>query len=332
MRRRIFIGMTGVVAAWPLAGLAQPAGKTHRLAILAQSPPVDSVTGKRQRIWLALFEELQRLGFVEQQNLAVDWRVSTGSDRQVAALAREIVAMKPDVIFTPDQRMAGVLKATTAIPIVAILSDPVGFGFAASLARPGGSVTGFSIDVGPEIGAKRLGWLKEAVPAVSRLAWLTPRRHWESRFREQLARASNALGIVMFGAIVEPPGDEADYRRAFAAMARERADSVSVSPALENLVNRRLIADLAAELRLPAICAYRENVEAGALMAYAVDLAHMFRGAAVYIDRILKGAHPGTLPIQQPSKFELAVNLRTAKALGLALSESVLTRADEIIE
>lgn len=332
MRRRNFIGLTGVAAVSPLAAFAQPAGKTHRLAVLSQSPPVDSTTGKRHRIWLAFYEELQRLGFVERQNLTVDWRLSTGTDRQIAELAREIAAMKPDAIFTPDQRMAGALKAAAAIPVVAILSDPVGFGFAASLARPGGSVTGFSIDVGPEISGKRVGWLKEAIPTVSRMAWLTPRRHWESRFRDGLAKASEALGIAMIGAIVESPGDEADYRRAFAAMARERADSVIVSPALENLVNRRLIADLAAELRLPTICAYRENVEAGALMAFAVDLAHMFRGAAGYIDRILKGVHPGTLPIQQPSKFELVVNLRTAKALGLALPESVLTGADEIIE
>lgn len=324
--------MSGVVAAWPLVGLAQAPGKAYRLAVLSQSPPVDSATGKRHRIWTAFFDELQRLGFVERQNLSVDWRLSTGTDRQIAELAREIAAMRPDVVFTPDQRMAGVLKAAGPIPIVAILSDPVGFGFAASLARPGGSVTGFSIDVGPEITGKRVGWLKEAIPAASRLAWLTPRRHWESRFRDELAKVSGALGMAVVGAVVDPPGSEADYLRAFAAIERERADSIIVSPALENLVNRRLIADRAAELRLPAICAYRENVEAGALMAFAVDLAHMFRGAAGYVDRLLKGADPGTLPIQQPSKFELVVNLRTAKALALALPESVLTRADEIIE
>jgi len=334
LRRREFIAfLGGAGVAWPLPTRAQHSGKVYRLAILVQAEPIDRATGTRHRFWTAYFEELRRLGYTEGRNLSVEWHPSAGDAKHVTELARHVAGRKPDAIFTPDQRMTGALKAAkTTIPIVAILSDPVSFGFATSLARPGGNITGFSVDAGPEIGRKRLAWLKEAVPTASRLAWLTPRRHWESRFRDAVREAAEASGMTMVGAVLEEPVKETEYRRVFKAMARDRVDSLSVSPVLEHMVHRRLIAELAAELRLPAICAFRENAEAGGLMAYAVDLVHMFRGAAGYIDRILKGADPGALPIQQPSKFELVINLKTAKALGITLPESALSRADEVIE
>lgn len=334
MKRRDAIALLGsAAAAWPLAAGAQQSRKSARIALISQSPPNDRATGRRERLWSAFFEELARLGYAEGKNLAVDWRDSAGDTHHARALARDIAAMAPDAVFTPDQRMAAELKtAAPSLPIVAIFADPVSFGIAASLARPGGNVTGFSIDVGPEVGRKRVAWLKEAVPHISRMAWLTPRRHWQSRFRDIVKTSADAAGLAIVGAVVDPPGEEADYRRAFAAAAREKADAINVSPALENLTQRRLIAALALEQRLPAMCAYRENAEAGAMMAYAVDLAHMFRGAAEYVGRILDGAHPGSLPIQQPTKFELIVNLVTAKALRLTLPESVLSRADTVIE
>ena len=334
MRRReliTFLGGAGV--AWPLAARVQQPGKVYRLAILFQSAPVDRVTGTRHRFWTAFFEELRRLGYSEGQNLALEWRSSEGDATHVRELARQVVALKPDTIFTPDFRMAGALKAaTTTIPIVTITADPIGVGLAVSLARPGGNITGFSVDAGLAIAGKRIGLLKEAVPAASRMAWLVPRRAWVNSIRGVIREAAQAAGITLIDSVVEAPAEEAEYRRLFTAMARDRVDSLLASAAAENLEHRRIIADLAAESRLPTIFPYRENVEAGGLMAYAIDLADMFRGAAGYIDRILKGDKPGELPFQQAAKFELVINLKTAKALGITIPESVLSRADEIIE
>jgi putative tryptophan/tyrosine transport system substrate-binding protein len=334
MRRREFITfLAGAGVAWPRAARSQQPGKVYRLAILLQIASVDRVTGTRHRFWTAFFEELHRLGYYEGQNLAVEWRSSEGDATHVRDLARHVVALKPDMIFTPDFRMAGALKAaTTSIPIVTISVDPVGVGLVASLARPGGNVTGFSVDAGLAIAGKRIGLLKEAVPAASRMAWLVPRRAWVNSIRGALREAAQAAGITLIESVVEAPAEEAEYRRVFTAMARDRVDSLLASSASENLEHRRLIAQLAAESRLPTIFGYRENVEAGGLMAYAVDLADIFRGAAGYIDRILKGTNPGELPFQQAAKFELVINLRTAKALGITIPESVLSRADEIIE
>jgi putative ABC transport system substrate-binding protein len=335
VRRREFISLLGSAAtAWPLAAPAQQAGKAHRLAILTQSEPVDRETGARQRIWTAFFEELRRLGHEEGRTLAVEWRSSAGDAKHRSELAAQVVALKPDAVFTPDVEMARALKAaTSAIPIVTIAGQPVALGLAASLARPGGNVTGFSVDAGAGLAGKRIGLLKEAVPSASRMAWLAPARTWESStFRGTVHEAARIAGMTVIRAVLDSPADDAAYRRVFAAMVRDGADSIYVGPNLEHVTNRRLIAALALEARLPAIYVYRENVEVGGLMAYAVNLVEIFRGAAGYIDRVLKGSNPATMPFQQQAKFELIVNLKTAKALGLAIPEPFLARADEVIE
>lgn len=320
-------------AVWPLGARAQESSKQHRLSILVQTAPVDKVTGKRHRFWTVFFQELGRLGYDEGRNLAVEWHSSEGDAKHAHELARQVVALKPNAIFAPDFRMAGALKAATAtIPIITITIDPIAVDLAASLARPGGNITGFSIDAGLAILGKRIGLLKETVPAVSRMAWLVPRRAWHDRLRGELREAARAVGVTVIDAIVESPAEEAEYRRVFAALVRNQVDSLYVGAAVENLTQRRLIAELAAESRLPAIYFYREHVEAGGLMAHTIDLDDIFRRAADYIDRLLKGADPGKLPFQQPSKYELVINLKTAKALGIVIPESVLVRADEVIE
>ena len=336
MRRREFIGLLGGTAVWPrLVRAQQPAGKTYRIAIATQSAPIDDVTGTRHRVWTAFFDELQRLGYDEGRNLAVDWHSSAGDPSGFPELARHIVALKPDAIFTSDFRMAGALKAaTTSIPIVAVTADPVTVGLVASLAKPGGNITGFSIEAGSgsELIAKNLALLKEVAPAASRIAWLVSRRASESGVRDVFHEAAQAVGITLIEAIIEPPAGEAEYRRAFAAILRDRADSLYVGANWENWVQRRLIAELAAASRLPAMYRYREHVEAGGLMAYSIDIVDIFRRAAGYLDRVLKGANPGELPFQRPTKYELVINLKTAKALGLDLPPTLLFRADEVIE
>jgi putative ABC transport system substrate-binding protein len=335
MRRRNLIALASATSmAWPMAARAQPAGKTHRLAILTQTGRLDRASGKRLRIWTVFFDELRRLGYDEDRNLVVDWRLSSGDAARAAALAREVVAAKPDVVFSIDQRMAVALKAATAtIPVVTTAIDPVATGLAASLARPGGNVTGFSVDAGLELFGKRVELLRQAAPGASRVALLFPRRvlelpNWHRAHHETARRA----GFTIVDAILEHPVDEAEYRRVFAAMAQDGVDSLSVGSSLENLVHRRLIADLATAARLPAVYVYREHVEAGGLMAYGVDLADILRRAAGYVDRILRGANPAEMPFQQPAKFELVINLGAAKAIGVTIPQALLARADEVIE
>ena len=333
MRRRALVALLGATSVtWPPVARAQPAGKTHHLAILAPVELVDRATGKRERVWTAFFDELRRRGYDEGRNLMVAWRSSVGDAKHVAELAREVAALKPDVVFTPDLFMAGALKAaTTTIPVVTVTFDPVGRGLAASLSRPGGNITGFSVEAGMEVVAKRIALLKEAVPGASRMAWLVSRT-LDSPAGRQARDTVQIAGVTSTVVTLERPTDEAEYRRAFAAAARERLDALVIGARLESLAHRRLLASLAAEARLPTMYAFRENVEAGGLLSYGPDLDHLFRGSADYVDRILKGADPAEMPFQQPTQFELFINLRTAKALGLTIPLSLLAGADEVIE
>jgi putative ABC transport system substrate-binding protein len=243
------------------------------------------------------------------------------------------VKFGPDVIFAAAQNIAEAFKSpATTIPVVTTALDPVGIGLVASLARPGGNVTGLSLDAGLETLAKRVALLKEAVPKVSRLAIMSLRQYWEGTYSSPMRDAARQVGLTAIGAPLDAPMNEAMYRRLFAHIARDGGDSIYVSPSVENLSYAQLIADLAVEARLPTMCFWRENAQAGGLMAYAVDLAERWRHAAGYIDRILKGAKPADLPIDQPTKFELVVNQKTAKALGLIIPPSIFARADEVIE
>jgi ABC-type uncharacterized transport system substrate-binding protein len=221
---------------------------------------------------------------------------------------------------------------TTAIPIITITSDPVLLGLAASLPRPGGNITGFTVDAGIEVVGKRLELLKDAVPGATRVAFLGTQQAWDGRWGRVMREAAERAGAASIAASVGDPIDEAEYRRAFAVMAKERVQMLVVSDHAEGFANRMLIVELAAQGRLPAIYAYREFVEAGGLMAYAFDNGDVRRRVASYIDRILRGAKPAELPFQQPTKFEFVINLKIAKALGLTIAPSLLARADQIIE
>ncbi len=325
-RRFLLTSLAGAVAA-PLAAKAQQAGKVYRLAIAYPVGPVEKITEP------VLLPELRRLGYVEGQNLMVERRAGTGHREGYPDLAREIIALKPDVIFATSGRTAQAFQAiTSAIPIVTITSEPVALGLATSLGRPGGNVTGFTVDPGTEVVGKRLELLKEAVPSATRIAFLATKQAWDGMWGRVMREAAGRMGTTTIAATVSDPIGESEYRHAFAVIAKERAQALVVSDHAEGIVNRPLIVELAAQARLPAIYAYRVFVEAGGLMAYGFDHADVRRHVAGYIDRILKGARPTELPFQQPTKFELVINLKTAKALGLTIPPSLLARADQVIE
>lgn len=332
MRRRAFITILGSIAAWPLAARAQRrTGRLHRLAVLASANSTAEM--KASPHWQAFFDELLRLGYREGENLTVERRTAEGDARRFPDLARELVRLRPDVIYATSNRAVAALKAATqTIPIVAIVGDPVGAGFAASLARPGGNISGFSVEPGLEIMGKRIALLKEIVPTASRIAYLTARIWWEGRYGAIWREAARREDLKSVDAAFAYPADEAEFRRVFAAMVRNRVDLLDVGPTPEAYRHRDLIVKLAAEARLPAIHPSRQHVEAGGLMAYAYDEIDTFRRSASYVDLMLKGADPAELPFQQPSKFELIANLKTAKELGLAIPESILLQADKVIE
>jgi putative ABC transport system substrate-binding protein len=222
--------------------------------------------------------------------------------------------------------------ATTTIPTVGITPDPIFEKLVASLARPGGNLTGFSVEAGEELIGKNVEILKEAVPRASRVALLTPQADWEMPYGLVMRRVGARVGMTVIGALLSDPIQEPEFRRAFAAMVRDRVDTLIVADSAENFTHRQLIVTLAAQARLPAIYPFREFVDVGGLMSYSVDFAAMFRDAAGYVDRIFKGANPGDLPYQLPTKVPLVINLKTAKALGLTIPPAVLARADEVIQ
>ena len=202
---------------------------------------------------------------------------------------------------------------------MAITVDPVGSGVASSLARPGGNVTGFSIDAGLELIGKRFEYFRQAVPMASRTAWLTPRRSMDLPIGKVTREAFRIAGMTLVDTVLEAPIDAAAYRRAFAAMVRDSVDSIWAATVGENLEHRQLIAELCLSAKLPAFFGWRENVEAGGLISYGNDVTDTFRGSATYVDRVLKGAKPAEIPFQQPTKFELVINLKTAKVVGLTI-------------
>jgi putative tryptophan/tyrosine transport system substrate-binding protein len=331
--RRRFLTSLAAAMGWPLVASAQQPVMTRHLAILTHFDRVDRTTGKQERYWTALFDELRRLGYEESRNLVVTWHSSQVDANRATELVRDVAELNPNAIFTPDARIAIVLKtAAPAIPGVAITVDPVGSGVADSLAHPGGNITGFSIDAGLELIGKRLELFREVVPMASRMAWLTPRRTMELHIGKVTREVVHRAGMALVDTVLEAPIEAATYRHAFAAIPRDRVDTLWAATAGENLEHRQLIADLCADAKLPSAFGWRENVEAGGLISYGNDVADTFRRSATYIDRILRGDKPAELPFQQPTKFELVINLKTAKELGLTVPPSILARADEVIE
>src|SRR5215510_5625892 len=331
MKRREFIAGLLVAASLRPARAQQPA-KVYRVAFVTIAVPIAEITETSNPFYRAFFRELRRLGYIEGRNLIVD---RYPVEHLTVELARDVVRSKPDVIFSIGRERTWLLKPLTSLPIVGIFVDPVGFGLVASLAHPGGNITGISIDAGPEVEAKRLELLKEAFPQASRVGVLATRLQElqdRSRYSEQRQEAAQRLGLLLLAPRLEGTLQETEYRRMFEVMAQERADSLFVGTEPESWVHRRLIVELTEKSRLPAIYPFREYVEAGGLMAYSVDLVELWTRAAGCIAQVLNGASPGDIPIYQVTKFELVINVKAANAIGLTIPPSLLARADEVIE
>ena len=334
MKRREFIAeLGGAAAAWPLTSRAQQPATQRRIAIFHPAIPTTLLTETGGgSAWRAFFAELRRLGYIEGENLIIERYSAEGHHERYADLAREIVTRTPDVIVTGTNPVVVVFKAITGtIPIVAFMLDPLKAGLLTSLGHPGGNLTGITLDAGIEIWGKRLELLKEAIPSTTKAAFLGMREGWEGSPEQVLSGAAGRLGISLVFMLPQK-GTPSEIERVFAAMEQQRPDAVLISGEGDLYANRQLIAALASKNGLPVMCPYRDYVEAGALMAYAVDLAELLRRMADDVHQILKGAKPGDIPIYQPVKFELLINLKTAKALGVSFSHPLLASAAEIIE
>jgi len=287
---------------------------------------------EQQPLTREFIEGLRELGYVQGRNIVLEERYAWGRQELLPDLAVQLVALNCDVIVTgANIAVAAVKQATATIPVVMATSrEPVGSGFVASLARPGGNITGLTSDPTPEVQGKRLQLLNEAVPSASRVALLwNPLAPGAATYREAVEIAARRLGISL--QVVDARGRN-EFESAFGAMARERADALVVMPDPIFFTARAQVVDLATRYRLPAVYHAREIVEIGGLMSYGVSLSYQFRRAAAYVDKILRGAKPGDLPVEQAAKFEFVINLKTAKALGIAIPRPLLQRADEVIE
>jgi ABC-type uncharacterized transport system substrate-binding protein len=328
MRRRQFITLLGGAAAWPLGARAQQGERMRRIGVLMGSAQDDPDSQAR----LAAFRQaLREVGWTEGRNLRVDYRWAAAHPDRLQAYAAELVGLAPDAILAhaPPGAVA-VRRETHTVPIVFVMVPaPVEIGLVASLARPGGNITGIT-HFEPAMAGKWLESLKEVAPRVSRVAFLLHPEHpaWAG-YLDTINAAAPSFGVA-----VVPSGirDAAEIERAFEAFARQPDSGLLVMPDVVTYVHRELIVALAARHRLPAMYPFRYFPASGGLMSYGVDPVDVFRHAGLYVDRILKGARPSELPVQAPTKFELVVNLKTAKALGLTVPDTLLARADEVIE
>jgi putative ABC transport system substrate-binding protein len=317
--------LLGGLLARPLAAEAQQTGKVHRIGLLGTVPLTQPGAA---RIWGGFFEGLQQLGYVAGQNIVVEGRYSEGRSERLSALAAELVALKVDVIVAAAYTAPAAKRVTSTIPIVMTNDgDPVGNRLVASLARPGGNVTGLSVQ-GPDLIGKQLQLLKEALPRLSHVAVLSnPAHPHHPRSLQGAEVAGRALQVRLQILEARTPSDVAP---AFSAATKESANAFLVLGDPMFFGMQEQIVELAAKSRLPLVATQAEYV--GALLTYGVDLRDNFRRAASYVDKILKGAKPADLPVEQPTKFELVINLKTAKALGLTIPPSLLLRADQVIE
>ena len=328
MDRRAFLGtLAGGLLAAPLAAGAQQPGKVYRIGLLDYSAPDPA----RQEWWKAFRQQMRQLGYVEGQNVRFEARSAQSDYDQLQKLAAELVGLKMDLIVTGGTN-AGIAakRATSTIPIVmASGGDPVASGVAASLSQPGGNLTGMT-SINRELAGKRLELLRNVAPRASRIAILWDERNEGNRLGVNDTEAvAKTLGLTIHSVPMRSP--EA-LEAAFATVARGRADALIIFTISSLFPYRRRVAELAVKHRLPTVVGVREYVEAGCLASYGTDYPDLFRRAATFVDKILKGAKPADLPVEQPTKFELVINLKTAKALGLTIPPSLLQRADQVIE
>jgi ABC-type uncharacterized transport system substrate-binding protein len=331
MRRREFITVVGGAAvSWPLAARAQQPDRIRRIGVLMGYAESDS---EGQAFVAAFREGLQKLGWVENRNMRIDYRWATSDDPDsIQRFAKELVALQPDLILSNNTpTTAATLQQTRAIPIIfALINDPIGGGFVASLARPGGNATGFIAFEGSMAG-KWLELLKEIAPRVTRVAFLfnPATAPYAEYFLSPFKTAAASFAVE---GIAAPVHDSSEVESVVAAHAREPNGGLIVMPSAFSTIHRMEITSLAARFSLPTVYPFRFFTELGGLLSYGNDFLDNFRRAASYVDRILKGAKPSELPVQAPVKFELVINLKTAKALGLDVPSFLRQRADEVIE
>jgi putative ABC transport system substrate-binding protein len=328
VKRREFITLLGGAAAWPLAARAQQGEKVRQVGVLTALDASDS----QVTAWLTAFEEgLQKLGWGQGRNLRIDYRWAAGDDQRLRTYAAELVGAAPDVLFAAaTPALVALNRETRSLPIVFVqVSDPVKLGFVASLARPGGNMTGFTT-YEYSIAGKWLELLKDTAPGTTRVAVIfDPSNPSQAQYMQAIEASSPSFGVQLSLAAVR---NAAEVERAIDAFAQQPNGALIVPPNVVTILNRDLIISLAARHRLPAVYAYRFFASSGGFMSYGVDLADTYRRAAAYVDLILKGTKPGELPVQLSAKFELVVNLKAAKALGLTIPEPFLQHADEVIE
>lgn len=338
MRRReclAFLG--GAVAAWPTIARAQQGSNVHRMAIFHAALPVSALseTGGSP-VWQAFFQELRRLGYEEGRNLTVERYSGAGKSEAVGQVASQIASTRPDVVLTLGSVITGRFAAAVAnaIHIVAIVNDPVATGLSTSLSRPSANVTGTVVEAGLQVIGKRFELLRELRPEIHHVALLTPAYVWAEQggTANRTRQAAQQMGIRLSCLCPESPVQEPAYRRAFAEMARDRPDAILVFEGPENFTYRKLIVELVNAARVPAIYSFREYVELGGLMAYAISLVPLFKHMAFQIDMILRGRPVAEVPFYQADRLEFVVNLIAARTLGIEMPPSLIARADEVID
>jgi putative ABC transport system substrate-binding protein len=326
MRRREFIAaLAGATAAWPLSSQAQQADRVRRIGVMISLPESDPEAQLNAK---ALREGLQQVGWTEGRNIQTDYRWDVGGPERARIAVKELMALSPDIIMpATTQMLAAVKQGAGSVPVVFVnISDPVGTGFVSNLARPGGNITGFTnFEYG--MGGKWLQVLQEIAPQVMRVGLITNPKNPNAALYARAIEASSSLRLVTL-----PVNDAGEIERAVDGFAQERNSGLLVMPDPLTISHRELIIAGAARNRLPTAYPYRLFAASGGLFSYGTDRVDLYRRAASYVDRVLKGANPGGLPIQQPTKFELVINLKTAKDLGLNVPLPLLGRADEVIE
>ena len=324
-RRKLLIALGAGALAASLASFAQQQQKVYRVGILGTG-----TAASFSSYYEAFSQGLGELGYVEGKNISIERRFADGNPDRLPALAAELVQQKVDVIFASNtSSVQAARQVTGTIPIVfAVVGNPIGAGFVASLARPGGNITGAS-GIQWELSAKRLQILKEAFPNVSRVAVVVSSEPVVATQFAEVQRAAKILGMEVMSIEVRRRDD---FEQGFTLLRKWRADSIYVAESPTNAFNSKLLAEFAAKIRLPAAYASKQYVEAGGLMSYGANYEALYRRAATYVDKILKGAKPADLPVELPTKFELVINMKTAKALGIKIPDAIRLRADEVIE
>lgn len=323
--------MAGVASLAVVRSVAAQSPNTRTIALVDVTRPQSQMYEDSEGFYGLLLAELRRRGHIEGQNLRVERYGKEQSLPDASILAAKVVRNNPDVMFVLVP-FSAVLKETSKIPIVTMSGDPVVAGYAQSLARPGGNITGVSVDAGPSIHSKRIALLREMLPSMSKLGCIAGRIQWERGASVTLRAAAETAGVSLVTGLVDLPGNSATYRNAIEQTLREGADAMMMLDNPDVLANRVSIAQALADVRIPAIHAFVEAVDAGGLMAYSFDFKEVRRRLADDIDAILRGISPAEIPYYQVSKFELSINLKAANALGLTVPPTLLARAEKVVE